>query len=206
MSKVVRRPEAGQDVWIAIDVARSKWAFNVRWGGREQRRLSTPGTINHLQSLVSGYQDCRLHVAYEACGFGYQIAWWCQQQGIEVTVLAPSTVEQVPGSKVKTDRIDAAKINIKHEKGLLKGVYIPTRTEHEYRQLSRTYAQMLKERKRAQIRVRSLMQEHGMIGPGPKAGWAGYEAWLQRQSIAAPVALCVAQLLSRPSTNRWSAT
>lgn len=52
MAKIVRRPEAGQEVWIAIDVARSTWAFNVRWGGMEQRRLSTPGSIEHLQSLV----------------------------------------------------------------------------------------------------------------------------------------------------------
>ena len=83
MTKVVRRPEAGQDVWIAIDVARSKWAFNVRWGG-EQRRLSTPGSIDHLQSLVQSYAGCRMSVAYESCGFGYEIAWWCQEREIAV--------------------------------------------------------------------------------------------------------------------------
>jgi transposase len=196
MSKVVRRPEVGQEVWIAIDVARSKWAFNVRWDGVEQRRLSTPGTIEHLHSLVQSYAACRVHVAYEACGFGYEIAWWCQAREIAVTVIPPSTVERAPGAHVKTDRVDAAALNLKHEKGLLKGVHIPTRTAHEQRQLSRTYGQVLQDRKRAQMRLRSLMQEHGRLGPVPNAGWARYEMWLRRQEMPAPVALSIEPLLA----------
>jgi len=196
MRKVVQRPEAGQDVWIAIDVARSKWAFNVRWGGMEQRRLSTPGALEHLQSLVGQYEGCPVHVAYEACGFGYEIAWWCQEREIAVTVIPPSTLERAPGAHVKTDRVDAAAMNLKHEKGLLKCVHIPTRIEHEQRQLSRTYGQVLKDRKRAQMRLRSLMQEHGRLGPVPTAGWARYEVWLRRQEMPAPVALCMEQLLA----------
>lgn len=196
MAKVVRRPEAGQAVWIAIDVARSKWAFNVRWGGVEQRRLSTPGSIEHLQALVGQYEGCRVHVAYESCGFGYEIAWWCQEREIAVTVIPPSTLERAPGAHVKTDRVDAAAMNLKHEKGLLKCVHIPTRTEHEQRQLSRTYGQVLKDRKRAQMRLRSLMQEHGRLGPVPQAGWACYERWLRRQEMPAPVALSIEQLLA----------
>lgn len=37
-----RTPDAGQDVWIGVDVSRSKWVYNVRWGGQEQGKLSTP--------------------------------------------------------------------------------------------------------------------------------------------------------------------
>lgn len=196
MTNVVRRPEPGQAVWIAIDVARSKWAFNVRWGGVEQRRLSTPGMLEHLQALVQSYEGCRIAVAYEACGFGYEMAWWCQEQAIAVTVIPPSTVERAPGAHVKTDRVDAAAMNLKHEKGLLKCVYIPTRTAHEQRQLSRTYGQVLKDRKRAQMRRRSLMQEHGRLGPLPTAGWVRYEGWLRRQEMPAPVALSIEQLLA----------
>jgi transposase len=183
-------------VWIAIDVSRSKWAINVRWGGQEQRRLSTPGALAHLQALPPQFPQARLHVAYEACGFGYEIAWWCQQQAIAVTVVAPSTVERAPGAFVKTDRVDAAALNRKHEAGLLKGVYVPTRREHERRQLSRTYGQLLRDRKRAQARLRSLLPEHGRLGPPPPAGWRAYETWLVQQSLPAPVAVCVAELRS----------
>jgi hypothetical protein len=50
--EVRRRPETGQDVWIGVDVSRMKWVYNVRWGGQEQRQLSTAGELRHLQALV----------------------------------------------------------------------------------------------------------------------------------------------------------
>lgn len=189
------RPEAGTAVFIAIDVSRSKWAFNVRWEGQERRQFTTPYGIEHVQAAVREYEGCDLTVAYEACGFGYEIAWWLQEQGIQAVVVPPSTVEKAPGSQVKTDRTDARKLCGKLEKGELKRGYIPTRSEHEQRQLSRSYAQVLKDRKRQQARVRSLMQEHGRIGPAPAQGWRAYRRWLDTQALPEPVALSVRQLL-----------
>lgn len=72
---------------------------------------------------------------------------------------------------MKTDRIDVGKMARKLDQGELKGIYVPSRAEHEKRQVARTYDQALKERKRAQQRIRSLMQEHGRLGPLPQAGW-----------------------------------
>jgi transposase len=186
-----KRPPEGTAVWMAIDVSRSKAVYCLRWNGSEQRRLSTPLGIEHVRALVEHYRGCRLHVAYEACGFGYELAWWLQAQGTAVSVIAPSRVERVPGLQVKTDRVDVGKLARKLEKGDLKAIYIPTRAGHERRQLGRTYAQSLKERKRAQVRIRSLMQEQGRLGPLPKAGWTVYSAWLAAQQLPEPIRLCV---------------
>jgi transposase len=189
------KPGQGQDVWIGMDVARSKWVYKVRWDGREQRKLSTPGELRHLQALVQEYQGCKVHVVYEACGFGYEIAWWCQEKGVDVLVVAPSTIEQAPGSRVKTDRLDAGKLARDREQGRLKGVRIPTRAQHAHRQLSRTYTQALKDKQRAQARVRSLMQEQGLIGPPPTAGWKAYLGWLNKQELPETVLQCIKELL-----------
>ena len=43
-----RQPERGEDVWIGVDLSCSKWVYNVRWGGQEQRKLSTGGELHHL--------------------------------------------------------------------------------------------------------------------------------------------------------------
>jgi transposase len=110
---------------------------------------------------------------------------------VEVRVIAPSRVERLPGLQVKTDRVDAGKLARKLEKGDLKAIYIPRRTVHEQRQLGRTYAQCLKERKRAQVRIRSLMQEQGRLGPLPAAGWKVYSTWLSAQTLPAAIRLCV---------------
>jgi transposase len=189
-SRAPVRPAPGTPVSMAIDVSRTKLVYCVRWNGSE-RRLSTPAELHHLQAVVGQYRECRLHVAYEACGFGYEPAWWLQEPNVAVTVIAPSRVERAPGLGVKTDRIDAGNLARKLEKGALKGIYIPPRAVHEYRQLGRTYGQCVRERQRAQIRIRSLLQEQSRLGPDPSAGWTAYRQWLAAQALAAPVRACV---------------
>jgi len=186
-----RRPDPGSQVWVAIDISRTKLVYCVRWGGAEQRRLSTPMGLEHVRALVEQYRDCCLHVAYEACGFGYEIAWWLQEQGVATTVIAPSRMERAPGLSVKTDRLDAGKMARKLEKSELKAIYVPPRTIHEQRAIGRTYAQCVKERKRAQVRIRALMQEHAKLGPLPAQGWKAYSEWLEGQKLALPLDLSV---------------
>jgi len=195
-----RRPAAGQDVYLAIDLSRSKWVYGLRWDQQQQRVLSSAGALEHLQALVAQYAECKLHVVYEACGFGYEIAWWLLEEEIDVMVMAPSTVERAPGLRVKTDRIDVREMARKLEEKQLKGIYIPTRAIHERRQPSRTYAQAMQDRKRSQARVRSFMQEQGHLGPAPMAGWTAYEQWLDLQDLPAHVAPCVAELRGMRAT------
>jgi transposase len=190
------RPPPGTAVVLAIDLSRSKLVYCLRWGGVEQRRLSTPAGIEHVQAIVEQYRSCRLRVVYEACGFGYALAWWLQAHDIAVTVIAPSRVERAPGLAVKTDGLDVGKLARKLEDGQLHGIYIPPPELHQRRQLGRTYAQCVKERKRAQIRLRSLLQEQGRLGPPPSAGWTAYTRWLATQALPAPIERC-AQSLQR---------
>lgn len=191
-------PQPGQVVIIGVDLSRSKWVYACRWGGEERRRFGSAGELKHLQAVVREYQERggEVHVVYEACGFGYEIAWWVEEHNARVTVVPPSTVERAPGAHVKTDGLDAGSLAAKYEKGLLKSVYIPSRAQHEYRQLSRSYGQVLKDRRRQQVRVRLLLQEHGYTPPGAGTGWCALERWLAAQQFAAPVAACIAELVA----------
>jgi len=147
------RPQPGERVTIGVDLARNKWAHAVYWGDAVHRGLATPGTLEHLQQLVREYHPAHpVRVVYEACGFGYEVAWWAQSIGVEVVVVAPSRVERVPGARVKTDRLDAATLASKGARGLLTGLAIPTRTQHERRQLLPTHRQVCRERARLQTR------------------------------------------------------
>lgn len=188
-------PAPGTPIIIATDLARTTWKHAVHWDDQVQRTLSTPGALEHLQALVSAYHPRHpVRLVYEACGFGYEIAWWAQQVGVQVLVVAPSRVERAPGPRVKTDRLDARTLACKAAARQLKGVAIPTRAHHEQRQLLRTHGQASRDRRRAQIRVRSVLQEHGRLGPRPGSGWRAYERWLDRQRLPAPVAAAVAEL------------
>jgi transposase len=55
------------------------------------------------------------------------------------------------------------------------------------------------------VRVRSLLQEQGRIGPPPQAGWAAYEQWLATQRLPVAVAICVEELLKLRAAARASA-
>jgi transposase len=191
----VAAPVAGAPVIIGVDLARTTWKHAVHWGEQVQRSVSTPGTLAHLQALVGAYHPRHpVLVVYEACGFGYEIAWWAQQVGVQVLVVAPSRVERPPGPRVKTDRLDARTLACKAAAHQLKGIAIPTRPQHEQRQLLRTYGQAMRSRTRAQIQIRSVLQEHGRIGPAPSSGWTTYERWLAQQSFPEPVAYAVTEL------------
>lgn len=188
-------PPPGTPIIIATDLARRTWKHAVHWDNRVQRTLSTPGTLEHLQALANGYLPAHpVLIVYEACGFGYEIAWWAQTVGARVLVVAPSRVARAPGPRVKTDRLDARMLASKAAARQLKGIAIPSRAQHEQRQLLRTYGQASRDRRRAQIRLRALLQEHGRLGPLPSSGWRVYERWLTRQALPAPVALAVAEL------------
>ena len=188
-------PPAGAPVTIAIDLARTTWKYAVHWDDRIQRTLSTPGTLEHLQALVRHYHPAHpVVVVYEACGFGYEIAWWAQTTGVAVLVVAPSRVDRAPGRRVKTDRLDARTLATKAAQRALKGIAIPSRPQHEERQLLRTYTQAVRARARAQVQLRAVLQEHGRIGPPPPSGWRLYTQWLDAQTLPPPVALAVAEL------------
>lgn len=202
-------PAAGEAVTIAVDLSRSKWVYVCRWAGQEQRRLSTPGELGHLQALVREYlqRGCPVQVIYEACGFGYEIAWWLNEQpGAQVVVVAPSTVEKAPGAGVKTDGIDAGALAFKGEKELLKAIYVPSRPQHQERQLSRTYERVLRDQRRQQTRLRLLLQAHGYTAaPDRRAGWSALASWLQQHqaSLPPPLGLCVEELVGlRAATER----
>jgi transposase len=192
-----RAPDAGEVVIIGVDLSRSKWVYACRWGGQEQRRFGSPGELKHLQALVREYHQrgCEVHVVYEACGFGYQIAWWLEANHTQVIVVAPSCVEKAPGAQVKTAGVDASSLAVKYERGMLKGIYIPTREQHEYRQLSRTYGQALQDRRRQQVRLRMLLQEHGYPPPAAGSAWSAFERWVIAQTWPAPLGICVTELM-----------
>jgi transposase len=194
-SQAPEHPAAGGRITLGVDLARNKWVHAVHWGDAVRRQLVTPGGVEHVQAIVREYHPAYpMRLVYEACGFGYELAWWAQAVGVEVVVVAPSRVERVPGARVKTDRLDARMLATKGATGQLKGIAIPTRTQHEQRQLLRTYLQATRDRGRAQARTRSLCQEHGRLGPPPRSGWRVYERWLAQQPLPAPVAAAVAEL------------
>jgi transposase len=195
-----KAPAAGTDVYIGLDISSTKWAYAVRWDGRQQWQQTGPAELSHLLRLLEQYAHCKIKVVYEACGFGYEIAWQLRARGVEVVVTPPSCIARAPGLRVKNDRIDARKLAVDLENGTLKGIFVPSRELHEQRAPVRAYRQAIRDRGRSAARIRLLMQEHGLIGPRPGLGWSCYAKWLAKQEKTPWLQLCVEQHLVQRST------
>ena len=98
-----KRPPDGTQVWMAIDISRSKAVYCLRWDGSEQRRLSTPLGIEPVRAVLAHYHGCQVHVAYEACGFGYELAWWLVD-GISGVDVATVTMRTTPDATIEPPR------------------------------------------------------------------------------------------------------
>jgi len=192
-------PRPGEVVHIGLDQGLNKWVYAVRWGGEQRSTFAGPSELSHLQTLVKRFSGNEVRIAHEACGFGYQISRWAQEyteQVVRVTVVPPSTIEQEPGRRVKTDRIDARKLARKLELGELKGVWVPSVEQEQARQISRTQQQMAKERRRVQIQVRSLLQAHGYKAPQSTKSWGAYARWLDQLELPETLRQCVGHQLA----------
>ena len=197
-------PRADQVVYIGIDQGLNKWVYAIRWGGEQHHAFAGPSELSHLQALVKRFAPNEVHLAHEACGFGYEISRWAQQyteQLVRVTVVPPSTIEQQPGRRVKTDRIDARKLARKLEQGELKRVWVPTPEQEQARQISRTQQQMAKERRRAQMQVRSLLKAHSYKAPPGTRSWNAYVT-LARAAVVTRGAAAMRGLPDEPARAR----
>jgi transposase len=194
-----QRPKAGEVVHIGIDQGLNKWVYAIRWGGEQRQTFAGPSELTHLQGLVKRFAGNEVRIVHEACGFGYGISRWAQEykdQVVRVTVVPPSTIEQKPGRRVKTDRIDARKLAHKLEQGELKSVWVPSVEQELARQIERTQQQVAKERRRAQTQVRSMLKAHGYKAPPEAKSWTGYERWLKQLQLPEALQQCVGHLLA----------
>jgi transposase len=189
-SKCQSVPQRGEVVFIGIDQGLNKWVYAIRWGGEQRQVLAGPSELSHLEALVKRFANNEVRIVHETCGFGYGISRWAQgvtDQVLRVTVVAPSTIEQKPGRRVKTDRIDARKLAYKLEQGDLKSVWVPSVEQEQARQVSRTQQQMAKERRRVQIQIRSLLKAHGYKAPAGTKSWGAYRRWLEQLALPEPL-------------------
>lgn len=194
-----QQPAPGQIIYIGIDQGLNKWVYAIRWGGEFRHTMAGPSELAHLQALVKRYAGHEVRIVHEACGFGYGISRWAQEykdEVVRVTVVPPSTIEQKPGRRVKTDRIDARKLVLKLEQGELKSVWVPSVKQEVARQVGRTHQQLGRERRRAQMQVRSLLTAHGYKAPAEAKSWRAYERWLQQLPLPEALQHCVGHLLA----------
>lgn len=137
-----------------------------------------------LRKLVSlGH---RLSVVYEAGPCGYVIYRHLKAQGIEVEVVAPSTIPRRPGDRIKTDRRDSLMLARLARAGELTAVRVPEAGDEAVRDLIRAREDAVREQRNARHRLKALLLRNG-IGYVGKSSWtAAHLRWLATLKLPLP--------------------
>jgi transposase len=127
--------------FIAIDVDDNSFhGCGVNKETGEIREFRCRANVGHLEKkLLSFKEDClELKICYEATYLGFSLCRALEKRGYVCEVIAPSLIPEMPGKRVKTDRIDSKKMAVFYSNGQLTGVHVPTLEEEMTRDLVRS--------------------------------------------------------------------
>ena len=125
-------------------------------GNEEWVRLDA---IKNLYVRLDGDYD-RVKSCFEAGACGFELYRRIADLGALCVVVAPESVPKSANDRIKTDRIDAAKLAMGLWSGELSPVFVPTRDDEALRDYLRAYEHIKAERKRAKQRLSHFLLRH----------------------------------------------
>ena len=160
-----------EDLFVGMDLHKSRWHVTIRTFDVEVFSASIPGTWEALQRVLPRYAGHRLAAVYEAGYFGFRLHDRLVDHGIPCLVTPPSLVPQEYGNRVKTDRRDSRKLAHLLAKGMLKRVWVPSEEERYHCQVVRRRRQLVRDRVRTQSRIKAELRFYGIHLEEPRGRW-----------------------------------
>lgn len=136
-----------------------------------------------LSDVFQGRYGIRL--CYEASHFGYWLCRRLRNAGIHCDIVAPSLIPTKSGVRVKTDRLDAAKLAAYYAKDMLTAIYVPDETDEEVRDIIRSRAFLVKQSKMLKTHILSACKRYDIRfqeETGRKTNWTDtHIGWLKKR-------------------------
>ena len=172
MLNYTKRSEEGKDIFIGVDIHRQRWHVTVMSRELELFNVSIPGNWPSLRRVMERYKQSRIELVYEAGYFGYWLCEKVMEYGAVCKITPPSLLPQEYGNRVKTDRRDSRKLAYLLSKGMLKGVFVPSREQLYHRQVLRRRRQLIGDRVRVQNRIKAELRFYGVELREPRGKWS----------------------------------
>lgn len=153
----------GKKVYVGMDVHKETYSLTAICEGetvkRESMRADPKGVVKYLKKQFDGAD---IKSVYEAgfCGFGLHRT--LVAAGINNIVVNPASIAIAANDKVKTDRRDSKRQAEQLSQRALKGIYIPTEAEELSRVLTRTREQVIGQRARVAVQIKSKLSYFGV--------------------------------------------
>lgn len=173
MKGYIQKAVEGKDVFVGIDLHRTKWHVTARTAEDEACSRSLPADWEALRKLLLRFKGAKsIKVTYEAGCFGYWLHDHLVSRGYGCIVAAPSRIPSESGNRVKTDSKDSRKLAYLLATKGLKSVWVPSRKELCHRQVIRRRGQLMRDRVRVQNRIKGELCFFGIPFPDVSAHWS----------------------------------
>lgn len=151
--------------FIAVDVDDNSFhgcGINKRTG--EVREFACRPSIGYLDKKLEEFkkEGAEIKICYEATYLGFSLYRELTKRGYFCEVIAPSLIPEMPGKRVKTDRIDSKKMAMYYSNGQLTGVHVPTSEEEMTRDLVRSRKFMGRQLSKFKLHILSTCRRVGI--------------------------------------------
>lgn len=124
-------------------------------------------------------EDCQFLCGYEAGYLGYSLYHQLTDHGVECVILAPTTMHQEKGKRIKTDRRDAENIARCLAFHLYSPVYVPTADDDAVKEYIRMRDDVKANLKRTKQQIISFCTRHGFQYSGKSYWTQTHLKWLE---------------------------
>jgi transposase len=185
-------------LFIGLDVHKETIAVAYVAAEREAEVLflGTLGTRQcDIDKLIRKLQakGKTLHFVYEAGPCGYWLYRYLTKKNLKCWVVAPSSIPQKAGDRVKTDRRDALQLARLLRSGDLSPVYVPTVEDEALRDLVRAREDTLKDGKAAKARLKAFLLRQDIRYEGRATWGPAHLRWLAEGVCPTPAQQIVFQ-------------
>lgn len=163
--KIDRHVVVGKTVFVGIDVHKNKYSVAAVVDGEVFFKIgSMPADpVKLIEFLKKKCHESKIKTVYEAGFSGFVLHRVLMASGIENIVINAASIEVAANNKVKTDKRDAIKMALHLSRGMLRGIHVPTPEQELARLITRTRAQLVKERSRVGVQIKSKLMQFGFI-------------------------------------------
>jgi transposase len=164
------------NTFIGIDVHKRSFSCTVRDFGtlaQRARMPSNPETFFHYLQKLNKHR--KVVCAYEAGPTGFHLYDYLTDRQIPCYITSPASIPRPSNERVKTDRIDSAKLVEYLMSGQFKPIRVPEGPYRELRHLVKAYDRYSAQRKSTKQRIKALLLYTHVDAalPDPEARWSG---------------------------------
>lgn len=179
------------DIFIGMDVDKRSNVITIMDHNALLARKKIPyEPANLIKYIAKTYPDKRAAFVYEAGPTGYGLYDELESAGYSCLVATPSKVPIIPGSQIKTNRLDSEKLAQSLRSGQIRGIRVPKASYRQLRHLSRLRDNFVRQVVRCKCQVKSLLVMEGLPFPDTDPGgrWSQKRiAELRENSIYDPI-------------------